>query len=38
MVPVDPNALQMTRLSLEIIRDLFWDMGIPREKLSMYST
>ena len=39
MVPVDPNALQMTRLSLEIIRDLFWDMGIPvREKLGMYST
>jgi hypothetical protein len=29
----------MTRLSLEIIRDLFWDMGIPvREKLGMYST
>ena len=39
MVPVDPNALQMTRLSLEIIRDLFWDMGIPvRENLGMYST
>ena len=39
MVPVDPNVLQMTRLSLEIIRDLFWDMGVPvRDKLSMYST
>ena len=29
MVPVDPNTLRMTRLSMEIIRDLFWDMGIP---------
>ncbi|MDG1525563.1 MAG: response regulator [Candidatus Thalassarchaeaceae archaeon] len=39
MVPVDPNSLRMTRLSLEIIRDLFWDMGIPvREHLGMYST
>ena len=39
MVPVDPNSLQMTRLSLEIIRDLFWDMGVPvREHLGMYST
>ena len=39
MVPVDPNTLRMTRLSLEIIRDLFWDMGVPvREKLGMYST
>jgi hypothetical protein len=39
MVPVDPNVLQMTRLSLEIIRDLFWDMGVPvRDKLSIYST
>ena len=39
MVPVDPNTLRMTRLSLEIIRDLFWDMGIPvREKLGIYST
>ena len=39
MVPVDPNTLRMTRLSMEIIRDLFWDMGIPvREHLGMYST
>jgi len=39
MVPVDPNTLRMTILSLEIIRDLFWDMGIPvREKLGIYST
>jgi CheY-like chemotaxis protein len=39
MVPVDPNTLKMTKLSLEIIRDLFWDMGIPvREQLGMYST
>jgi len=39
MVPVDPNALRMTRLTLEIIRDLFWDMGVPvRENLGMYST
>ena len=39
MVPVDPNTLRMTRLSLEIIKDLFWDMGIPvREHLGMYST
>ena len=39
MVPVDPNTLRMTKLSLEIIRDLFWDMGIPvREHLGMYST
>jgi CheY-like chemotaxis protein len=39
MVPIDPNSLQMTRLSLEIIRDLFWDMGVPvREHLGMYST
>ena len=39
MVPVDPNTLKMTRLSLEIIKDLFWDMGIPvREHLGMYST
>lgn len=39
MVPVDPNTLRMTRLSLEIIRDLFWDIGVPvREKLGMYST
>ena len=39
MVPVDPNVLRMTRLSLEIIRDLFWDMGVPvRDKLSIYST
>jgi CheY-like chemotaxis protein len=39
MVPVDPNTLKMTKLSLEIIRDLFWDMGVPvREHLSMYST
>ena len=39
MVPVDPNVLRMTRLSLEIIRDLFWDMGVPvREKLGIYST
>ena len=39
MVPVDPNTLKMTKLSLEIIRDLFWDMGVPvREHLGMYST
>ena len=39
MVPVDPNTLRMTKLSLEIIRDLFWDMGVPvREHLGMYST
>ncbi|MDP6907115.1 MAG: response regulator [Candidatus Thalassarchaeaceae archaeon] len=39
MVPLDPNTLKMTKLSLEIIRDLFWDMGIPvREHLAMYST
>ena len=39
MVPVDPNTLRMTRLSMEIIRDLFWNMGIPvREHLGMYST
>ena len=39
MIPVDPNTLRMTRLSMEIIRDLFWDMGIPvREHLGMYST
>ncbi len=39
MVPVDPNTLRMTILSLEIIRDLFWDMGVPvREKLGIYST
>ena len=39
MIPLDPNTLTMTRLSLEIIRDLFWDMGIPvREHLGMYST
>ena len=39
MVPVDPNTLKMTKLTLEIIRDLFWDMGIPvREQLGMYST
>jgi CheY-like chemotaxis protein len=39
MVPVDPNTLKMTKLSLEIIRDLFWDMGVPvREQLGMYST
>ena len=39
MVPVDPNTLKMTTLSLEIIRDLFWDMGVPvREHLGMYST
>ena len=39
MVPVDPNTLRMTKLSLEIIKDLFWDMGIPvREHLGMYST
>jgi CheY-like chemotaxis protein len=39
MVPVDPNTLRMTTLSLEIIRDLFWDMGVPvREHLGMYST
>ena len=38
MVPVDPNTLRMTKLSLEIIRDLFWDMGVPvREHLGMYS-
>ena len=39
LVPDDPNTLRMTRLSMEIIRDLFWDMGIPvREHLGMYST
>ena len=39
MVPVDPNTLRMTKLSLEIIRDLFWAMGVPvREHLGMYST
>ena len=39
MVPVAPNTLRMTKLSLEIIRDLFWDMGVPvREHLGMYST
>ncbi|MEC7704668.1 MAG: response regulator [Candidatus Thermoplasmatota archaeon] len=39
MVPIDPNTLRMTKLSLEIIRDLFWDMGVPvRENLAMYST
>jgi CheY-like chemotaxis protein len=39
MVPVDPNTLRMTRLSLEIIQELFWNMGIPvRENLGMYST
>lgn len=39
MVPVDPNTLRMTKLSMEIIRDLLWDMGLPvREKLPMYST
>lgn len=39
MVAVDPNTLRMTRLSLEIIRDLFWEMGVPvRENLAMYST
>ena len=39
MIPLDPNTLKMTRLSLEIIRDLLWDMGIPvREHLGMYST
>ena len=39
MIPLDPNTLTMTRLSLEIIRDLFWDMGIPvREHLGIYST
>ena len=39
MIPLDPNTLRMTRLSLEIMRDLFWDMGIPvREHLGMYST
>ncbi|MDP6899943.1 MAG: response regulator [Candidatus Thalassarchaeaceae archaeon] len=39
MVPVDPNTLRMTRLSLEIIKDLFWDMGLPiRENLAMFST
>ena len=39
MVPVDPNTLNMTKLSLEVIRDLFWDMGVPvREHLGMYST
>ena len=39
MIPLDPNTLKMTRLSLEIIRDLFWNMGIPvREHLGMYST
>jgi len=39
MVPIDPNTLRMTKLSLEIIRDLFWDMGVPvRDKLAIYST
>ncbi len=39
MVPVDPNTLRMTKLAMEIIRDLFWDMGLPiREHLTMYST
>lgn len=39
MVPVDPNTLRMTKLAMEIIRDLFWDMGLPvREHLPMYST
>ena len=39
MVPVDPNTLRMTRLSMESFRELFWDMGIPvREHLGMYST
>ena len=39
MIPVDPNTLRMTKLAMEIIRDLLWDMGLPvREKLPMYST
>ncbi|MEE3083308.1 MAG: response regulator [Candidatus Thermoplasmatota archaeon] len=39
MVPVDPNTLRMTKLAMEIVRDLFWDMGLPvREQLPMYST
>ena len=29
----------MTKLAMEIVRDLFWDMGLPvREQLPMYST
>ena len=39
LVHIDPNALEMTRLSLEVVRDLLWELGLPvRENLAMYST
>lgn len=39
LVHIDPNALEMTRLTIEVVRDLLWEMGLPiRENLAMYST
>ena len=39
LVHIDPNALEMTRLTLEVVRDLLWEMGLSvRENIAMYST
>jgi len=37
--PVDVNALDMTRLSLEVVRDLLWEMATPaKTHLAMFTT